>query len=263
MSERAPYRSLIFTSEAAVSRESAGAHLSTNVGAQRSGPPAFLSGLSEDDLSEVMASGTRIVLNRGTTVFNQGTPQNGVYLVESGRIRVFYTAPSGKELTLAYWHPGNFVGGPEVFDHGVHVWTGVAAVNSSVFHVPGAQLRKMAARMPALGINLIEGLAFKGKCYSGMAQMLGTRSALERLAHFLLHLADLYGIDEQGGTLIAAYFTQGDIAAMIGATRQWVTLSLKRFAERGVIRTQKSNIVILNSKLLAEIRDDRSVKGLG
>ena len=45
--------------------------------------------------------------------------------------------------------------------------------------------------------RIIEGLTFKGKCYSALAQMLGTRSITERLAHLLLHLVDIYGVKDR------------------------------------------------------------------
>jgi len=41
---------------------------------------------------------------------------------------------------------------------------------------PGKTLRALVTQIPGLAIGLIEGLTFKGKCYSGLAQMLGTRS---------------------------------------------------------------------------------------
>ena len=56
------------------------------------------------------------MLNRGQTLFSQGGKHDGIWLIESGRIRAFYTPPLGREITLAYWHVGNFVGGPEVFE---------------------------------------------------------------------------------------------------------------------------------------------------
>ena len=90
---------------------------------------------------------------RGAQLFSQGSPQDGIFLIESGRIKVFYTAPSGREITLAYWHSGNFVGGPEVFKQGLHVWSGVAAVNSTVLHLPGDVLRRMVMTIPALAIR--------------------------------------------------------------------------------------------------------------
>ena len=235
--------------------ERVGAFLHTGARPQQSGPPPMLAGLSEAEALAVMERGTRKVLYRGATLFNQGAPHEGIYLIETGRIRVFYTSPAGREVTLAFWHPGNFVGGPEVFGTSAHIWSGVAAANSSVLHLPGKVLRSLVTEMPALAIGLIEGLSFKGKCYSAMAQMLGTRSITERLAHLLLHLADLYGVEEPDGTVIAAAFTHADLAHMVGATRQWVTISLKRFSEGGVLGTCRSDVIILRPDVLARIRD--------
>lgn len=214
----------------------------------------LLEGLSEAERRQVVARGRKRVLYRGATLFSQGSSHDGIYLVESGRIRVFYAAPSGREITLAYWYPGNFVGGPEVFGGGAHVWSGMAASNSSVLHIPGAALRELVLEIPTLALGVIEGLVFKGKCYSTMAQMLGTRSITERLAHLLLHLADLYGVPEDDGVLIAASFTHADLAHLVGATRQWVTISLKRLAERGVVEAGRSEILIRRPDLLAEMR---------
>lgn len=214
----------------------------------------LLEDLSEAEKRLVLQRGQKRVLNRGATLFSQGSPHNGIYLVESGRIRVFYAAPSGREITLAYWYPGHFVGGPEVFGGAPHVWSGMAASNSSVVHLPGRVLRELAANIPALALSLIDGLVFKGKCYSTMAQMLGTRSITERLAHLLLHLADLYGVEEDGGVLIAASFTHADLAHLVGATRQWVTISLKRLADRGVVEARRSDILIRRPDILAQMR---------
>src|SRR6266568_8887212 len=218
------------------------------------GPPALFETLSQSERDTVIRCGKRRVLYRGQTLFNQGSRNDGIFLIETGRIRVYYTAPSQREITLAYWHPGNFVGGPEVFGEGVHQWSGVATSNSSVVHLPGKELRNLVVEMPNLAIGLIEGLAFKGKCYSALAQMLGTRSITERLAHLLLHLVDLYGVKEADGRVIAAAFTHADLAHMVGATRQWVTISLKRLHERNVLVVRKSKIIVRRPDVLQEMR---------
>ena len=218
------------------------------------GQRPLLDGLTEREIALVMERGKRRVLYRGATLFTQETPNDGIWLVESGRIRVFYAAPSGREITLAYWYPGNFVGGPDVFGTGLHKWSGMAASNSSVLHLPGKALRQLVTQIPALAIGIIDGLTFKGRCYSTLAQMLGTRSITERLAHLLLHLCDLYGVEEEDGTVIASTFTHADLAHMVGATRQWVTISLKRLSEQGVVATRRSQIVVLRPEILAQMR---------
>lgn len=221
------------------------------------GPVPLFQGLSDREAAQVIGAGKHKVLYRGTTLFNQGSPQDGIYLVETGRIKVFYVAPSGREITLAYWHPGNFVGGPDVFNKGTHIWSGVAAVNSSVLHLPGDVLRDMVVRIPTLAIGVIEGLSFKGRCYSALAQMLGTHSPAERLTHLLIHLIDLYGVDEPAGTLIAASFTHADLAHMIGVTRQWVTAAFKSYAERGILHVHGTNILVTDVSALKDVRDEK------
>src|ERR1700676_464186 len=234
-----------------------GALLMAEGGTQRSGPPYLFQGLTEAEIAQVVGSGKRKGLYRGAQLFSQGSPQDGIYLIETGRIKVFYIAPSGREITLAYWHSGNFVGGPEVFKQGLHVWSGTAAVNSTVLHLPGDVLRQMALTIPELAIGIIEGLSFKGQCYSALAQMLGTRSPTERLSQLLLHLMNLYGVEEREGTLIAASFTHPALAHMTGVTRQSVTTSLKRFADLGILHAHGTNLVIKDADRLGKIRDGK------
>jgi len=219
------------------------------------GPPPLFQWLSPRERELVLSHGRRRVLNHGQTLFSQGTTHEGIYLIESGRIRVFYNAPSGREITLAYWYPGNFVGGPDIFGPSVHLWSGVATNNSSVVQLPGKALRALVMQIPALGIGLIEGLAFKGKCYSALVQMLGTRSITERLAHLLLHLVNAYGIRGPDGILIAGAFTHADLAHIVGATRQWVTISLRRLQEQGVVVCRKSQIIVRRLDALFDMRD--------
>lgn len=222
------------------------------------GPPPLMEKLTARERDLVLKQGRRKVLNRGQTLFSQGARHDGIFLIESGRIRVFYSSPAGREITLAYWHVGNFVGGPEVFEGGVHQWSGVAATNCSVVQLPGKELRTLATEIPNLAIGLIEGLTFKGKCYSALAQMLGTRSITQRLAHLLLHLMDLYGVEDPDGTVIAAAFTHADLAHMVGATRQWVTISLKRMQEKQIVITKRSQIVVCRRDVLDEMRGQAS-----
>jgi CRP-like cAMP-binding protein len=233
----------------------AGALLQTDTAPVSGGPPDLLSALTHEQVSRVFLHARPKTYDRGDMLFSQGEAHDGIYLIESGRVRVFYIAPSGREITLAYWHPGNFVGGPEVFGAGSHIWSGVAATNVAALHLPGAVLRTLAGQIPALAIGLIEGLSFKGKCYSAMAQMLGTRSVTERLAHLLLHLADLYGAPTPRGVLIATKFSHQDLANMVGATRQWVTMSLKRLDQQGVVALGRASITLCRPKALARMRN--------
>src|SRR5260370_12308739 len=100
------------------------------------GPHYLMENVTLRERETVLKQGRRKVLNRGQTLFSQGAKHDGIFLIESGRVRVFYSSPAGREITLAYWHAGNFVGGPEAFHHGIHQWSAIPSTNSNVMHVP-------------------------------------------------------------------------------------------------------------------------------
>jgi CRP/FNR family cyclic AMP-dependent transcriptional regulator len=182
-------------------------------------------------------------------VFVQGRPHNGIYLIEQGRVRTFYVGPSGKELTLAYWTPGHFVGGPEVFGGGIHMWSADTVEPTRLAHLPGAAVRHLAETIPAFAICLINALVAKGKCYSAQAQMLGTRSVTARLAQLLLILSDGEGT-AVGRRIIDRKITHEQLACIVGSTRQWVTATLARFQRRGLITIASDHIEIVQSDAL-------------
>lgn len=215
-----------------------------------SGPKSLFQDLSPGELARVASRAHRKTYSAGTAIFEQGTQHDGIFIIESGCVRVFYTSASGREITLAYWTPGNFVGGPDVLSGGTHMWSGVTASETGVLMLPSRELRQLILEIPALALGIIEGLSFKGKCYSALAQILGTRSVSERLAHLLLQLADIYGRPTSNGIFIDAAFTHVDLAHIVGATRQWVTMMLKRLQSRGAITCSRGQIYVVDKTIL-------------
>ena len=212
------------------------------------GQPRFFDRLNQAELSAVRLASRIISAEPGNSVFTQGETHNGIFLIEEGRVRTYYVGPSGKELTLAYWTPGHFVGGPEVFGGGIHIWSAEAMESTRLAHLPGAAVRPLAETIPAFALSLVDALVSKGKCYSALAQMLGTRSVTARLAQLLLILSDASG--NSGARHIERKITHEQLAGIIGSTRQWVTATLARFQKRGLILVADDHIAIMQPDVL-------------
>ena len=204
----------------------------------------FLASLSEADRKTVRRHGTRVTFDKNDGIFHQGDPHTGVWVIEEGSVRTFYTGPSGREITLAYWSTGHFAGGPEVFGRGRHLWSADAAEPCELLFLSGNSLLKLVREVPDVAVAVIEGLIAKGKCYSALIQMLGTRTVSERLRQLLLILADTKGHRIGERVIIDRSITYEQIAAIVGATRQWVTQSLSDLKSRGVLEISRSEIVI-------------------
>jgi CRP/FNR family transcriptional regulator, cyclic AMP receptor protein len=218
-------------------------------------PPRFLDRLSDMEQRMVAVEGARMRLRRGELLFRQGTAHDGIYLIRKGRIRTFFVSPAGREITLAYWVPHHFVGGPEIFGGGAHLWSGIALSDAEVLHLAAAQLPKLIRELPGFALALIEALVYKGRCFSSLVQMLGTQTASGRLAHVLLSLSQIYGRTVTGPhgvpeVVISQTFTHEQIASMIGVTRQWVSMTLSKFRSESIVRTEGRRIVVMNTPVL-------------
>lgn len=204
----------------------------------------FLNALTPEDQKSVRRMGTRCTFSKKERIFHQGDSHTGVWILESGRARTYYTGPSGREITLAYWTPGHFLGGPEVFGRGRHVWSADALEDCEMLFLSGMSLQKLVREIPDVAIAVIHGLIAKGKCYSALIQMLGTRSVAERLRQFLLILADTQGRHEGGKVVIDRTITYEQIASVVGATRQWVTQTFEKLQAEGAMEISRSEIII-------------------
>lgn len=212
--------------------------------------PNPLAHLSDEDLETVLNRARRCRIRSKHLLFRQGDRHRGIFLIQSGVVRTYYTSPAGREITLAYWQPGNFVGGPDVFEDCVHMWSGITVRDTEVYHLRGPDLRELMAQIPDLALGMVEALVYKGRCFSSLVQLLGTHSVSGRLSQVLLALCDNYGIPEGKGVVIDVHLTHEDLAHMVGASRQWVTTTLDRLQRKGIVRIRKRQLVILRPDLL-------------
>jgi CRP/FNR family cyclic AMP-dependent transcriptional regulator len=212
--------------------------------------PDFFAGLSAEEKGRLQDASSVLHFRAGQHVFSQGQFHTGIFIILSGRVRSYCIGPTGREISLAYWSHGDLVGGPEVFGGGRHMWSGLAVTPTRVMHVRGPELRRLMTEIPKLAISVVEALVHKGKCYSAMIEMLGTRSAAARLAQLLLVMADNDGRIAPEGLLVERSLTHDDIGKMIGATRQWVRKTLDRLVARRLIKMRATCIVIVDRKEL-------------
>ncbi|MFU0506287.1 Crp/Fnr family transcriptional regulator [Pseudaminobacter sp. NGMCC 1.201702] len=208
--------------------------------------------LSESERQHLLNRATRQIRKPGEYIFVQGEPHHGIFVIRSGRARAYYVSSAGREITLAHWTAGHFIGGPEIFGGGLHMWSATALEECDLAFLAARELRQLMIKMPNLAVGLVDGLVYKGKCYSALLQILGTRPASSRLAHLLLTLAEREGVLQDSPAVFSRHLSHEELANMIGATRQWVTISLQRFEKAGIVAFEKHRIVILNKAKLQQ-----------
>jgi len=215
--------------------------------------PDILSYLTAAEVDVLLKRGRETEYAKGEFFFRQGDPHEGIHFIRSGRVRSFYVSPAGREITLAYWPAGHFVGAPQIYGGGEHMWSSVAMEPSTGLWLPGRVLRGLIREIPNLAIGVIEGLVYKGRLYTALLQIIGTRSMTMRLAHLLLTLADVDLASGNGAGEQVDGFTQEELANMIGATRQSVSVTMEKFEKDGLISREGQSMKLLNIPGLEDI----------
>ena len=216
----------------------------------------ILAQLSPSDRALVLSKCTKATFRRGSHLFVQGSCHKENYFIRSGVIRTYYVSPGGKELTLAYWSVGDLLGGPDFFSRTMdHMWCAQAVEDSTVLVIDGECFADITIRVPSIARTVIYALAFKLRWTSMLLQIQGTASVSVRLAHLLLKLCEMFGEERVEGTVIEQRFTQADLANMVGATRQWVSMTLNQLRQQGIVQIDKRRLVIVDKRRLGKISE--------
>ena len=190
----------------------------------------------------------------GSILFSQATLHTSNWLIKDGLIRTYYSSPMGREITAGFWGEGSIVGGPNFFgDNSFHVWSGDTVKDSVLLAIKGCDLKSLSVEVPAIAEYVIDALSFKLHWVSLLLQTVSTESVCHRLAHLLVSLSEMYGIECEEGILITHPFTQEDLANMVSATRQWVSMTFGRFQQEGIVCIKKRRLVIIDMAKLHQV----------
>ena len=209
--------------------------------------PLF-AGLDADGL-DGLAKGMRVRrFRRGETVFHLGDPGDALFIVMAGSIKITLPADTGDEAILATLRPGDFFGELALLDGAPRSATAVAIEPTETYILARERFRELIATEPVMREALLATLAAEVRRLTHHVEELHFLDITGRLASRLARLAAEPGATRlpDGAIRLAGPLTQGDLAAMIGCTRQSVNKLLGMFTDDGLIRFEKDRIVVVD-----------------
>jgi len=197
---------------------------------------------------ERLASGVRMRrFRRAEVLFHQGDPGDALFVVATGAVKIMLPSEEGEEAILATVRPGEFFGELALLDGAPRSATAVALEPTETFVLPRDAFRTLVNAEPGTRDALLAALAAELRRLTRHVEELHFLDITGRLAARLVHLAEESGVQTPNGSLrLDGPLTQGDLASMIGATRQSVNKLLGLFVDDGFIRLERDAIVILD-----------------
>ena len=172
---------------------------------------------------------------RKAYVFDQGDPSRSIFLVKRGKVRLTRLTPDGKEVTIAVLGAGDLFGEETLFGDAPRTTHAVCMEETLLCSAKADDLFALLAESPPLALNVAKVLSEKLIDASATMEDLAYASVSDRIVHLFERLATEHGIEGPHGVVLDVRLTHADIAALIGSTRETVSLELSNLAKAGRI----------------------------
>ena len=209
---------------------------------------SYFSGLDEAILKALARVSVRRRYDAGQMIFVEGEPCAGLFIVESGRVKVFKLSPGGREQILHIFGAGGGFNDVAVLDGGPNPASAMALEPTSVLVIDRPSMVDLLKRYPALSRAVIENIANRARHLVSLVEDLSLRTVEGRLAKLLLEEATR----EVDLERVPRGLTHAQMAARLGTVREVITRSLHKLEDEGIIKIERHRIVILDREALED-----------
>jgi CRP/FNR family cyclic AMP-dependent transcriptional regulator len=189
---------------------------------------------------------------KGEVLFAEGEPGDRMYVIVDGKVKLGQTSGDGRESLLAVLGPGEMFGELSLFDPGVRTSTATALTDAIVLGLGNDQLRPWLAGRPEVAAALLQALARRLRRTNEAMADLVFSDVPGRVAKALMELGEKFGTILPDGLMVTHDMTQEELAQLVGASRETVNKALADFAQRGWIRLESRQVLILDVERLGK-----------
>lgn len=214
----------------------------------------FFSGLEAAALERVAAGMRSRRFRRGEVIFHLGDPGDALFVLVSGDVKISLPSDTGDEAILATLGPGAVFGELALLDGAPRSATATAMSPTEAVVLPRDRFRELIATEAGVRDALLASIAGELRRLTTHVEELHFLDMTGRLAARLVRLAGDGGTATTDGAIrLRANLTQGDLAAMVGCTRQSVNKLLGQFTDDGLIRQDRDGIVVVDLEGLVTV----------
>jgi CRP/FNR family transcriptional regulator, cyclic AMP receptor protein len=217
--------------------------------------PIF-SDLSEQELTFLAARVGQRKFGEGELIFSEGEPCSGMFVVESGNVRIFKSSTGGREQVLSIDGPGGSVAELPVFDGGNYPASAQAITATALLFVSKQDFHTLCLQHPEVALKVLRIVGGRLRRLVGIIEELSFTTVRHRLAAVLVRLAKLERKPGSNESTFTLPVNNNELAAQIGTVRELVSRNLSRLQSEGLIEMDGRKIIVSDLKRLeSEVRE--------
>ncbi|MHB8791110.1 MAG: Crp/Fnr family transcriptional regulator [Desulfobulbaceae bacterium] len=200
----------------------------------------LFSGLPEEQLEKVTAIAQERSFGRGESIFFEGDPGDGFYMVAEGQVKIFKMSLEGKEQILHIFGPGEPFGEVPVFHGQPFPANALSLSRTRLFYFPRRQFVELVTANPSLALSLLAMLSLRLRRFAAQIESLSLKEVPGRLAAYLVYLAEEQGSTQQ----VTLDIPKGQLASLLGTIPETLSRIFAKMTEEGLIRVEGRTIYL-------------------
>jgi len=205
--------------------------------------PLFAS-LSEAELGALCACVAKRHFRRGELLFSEGDQCLGLFLVASGKVRIFKLSPAGREQVLAVEGPGSSFAELPVFDGGKYPASASALEDAEVLFISRKDFQNYCREHPEVALKVLAVVGARLRRLVGIIEELSFTTVRQRLISVLLRLVQETGSGTKHGVRVELTKSHQELAAELGTVRELVSRNLSRLQDEGLLEVDGRTVVV-------------------
>ena len=203
---------------------------------------SIFSTLNDDELSELANLAIERSFMSNKFIFWDGDAPEWFYIVAEGKVKVFKHSSLGKEFIIAFFGPGEMFGEVAVFENKSYPASAQAVVDTKVVGIKREAFLSFLAERPQVALRIINVLGGRLRDAQSRLRDFAGERVEQRIASILLMLSSKLGF--------TLPFTRQELADMAGTTIETTIRVMSHLKERGIIRSVRGKVTILDKEKL-------------
>ncbi len=201
----------------------------------------LFSDLPEDYLKHIASCAVSRNYPKNSILITEGDQSDSLYIIESGRVKIFLNDESGKEVILNIQGQNEYFGELAMLDEAPRSASVMTLEPSRFSIISKVDFDACLKSYPDIAVHLIRALAGRIRALTENVRDLALHDVYERVASLLLKMAQ----EQDNKLTITQKLTHQEIANMVGASREMISRIMKDLTTGGYIESHSKQITIL------------------
>ncbi len=201
--------------------------------------------VSHEEHNTLLAGvGSIATVKKKNYLFLQGESNKNVYIVRTGRLRIFYSDQSGAEKSIYILERGGMIGENSAFDSTPAHISAYAITDTTLFRINIRDFLRIISLHPMVSLEVIHSLNYKVRLLCSQMEY-STKSSVVRVTAALLALCARYGeVQPDGSIRISIRFTHEELSNLINLNRVTVSKIYHDLLQKKIISNPKGYITV-------------------